>query len=71
MIPDVVVPQDRWTSNALKEAAKYVNLVAILANVHRRPEAIEFLKLVKARLTNPGGPDPPHPGPRSLIDEDR
>ena len=64
MIPDAVVPQDCWTSNALKEAAKYVNLVAILAKVHRRPEAIEF-------LTYPGIPDTPHPGPRSLTDGGR
>ena len=58
MIPSVVVPQDRWTSNVLREAAKYVNLVVILARVHRRPEAIEF-------LTYLGIPDPPHPPPRS------
>ena len=64
MIPNAVVPQELWTSHALKEAAKYVNLVAILARVHRRPEAIEF-------LTYLGIPDTPHRVPRSLPERER
>ena len=47
MIPSLVVPQDRWSSKVLREAAKYMNLVAILACVHQRPEAQEFWKRVR------------------------
>ena len=76
MIPDVVVPQDCWKSHALREAAKYVNLVAILAKVHRRPEAIEFLTYLGIRESGFGkaetpSSDSPHPGPRSVTDGPR
>ena len=71
MIPDVVVPQEVWKSDALKEAAKYLNLVAILATVHRRPEAIRFLQLVGSNLTHLEIPDSSHPGPRSSTEGGR
>ena len=50
MVPSVLVPQEEWTANVYREASRLINLVGILALVHKRPEAEKFLAYLGTTL---------------------
>lgn len=49
-VPQYLVREEDFTSGVMRDAAKLVNFVWLLARVHRRPEALRFLTVLARSL---------------------